>query len=171
MRKKFFCSALLALSVVLIIVGLVNADVLPPSIILSNIMKSAGGNDFVHVQRFDYSGQNYEVEGANPETYITVLAQEWSDKQVAKKSVPSRRNKLLNPHEPVEIISYGNKINVKVRDLDAVRVLDDKGEVIVDWKISQEYHDVDFVINPEPEEIKLDKELNKMKRVDRNKDV
>lgn len=119
---------ILCVIAVFVMIGTACADVMPPYVVIANSERISGGNDFVYVS--ENAGGN--LDGL-PVPDITITGHLRSTLPVTRGNIPSRENSLLNPDEPVEIISRGNSITISDwggDDVYSVRVFDAKGELV-----------------------------------------
>lgn len=123
--KKIF----ITFAFVFILASSAYADGEPAHIVLGNVINLTGGNDYVYIQTDDYS-----VSDTSAASSITVLDYEWSAQPVMFGSIPSGRNALLNPDEPVDIITRGEDLPVITwggEGVYSVRILDSNGNAIL----------------------------------------
>ena len=116
----------------------------PAHVVIRNAMKCTGGNDEVFVQEYDYSDWEYDPAD-DPDQFgsVTVLAQEWSALPAPKNTVPSRRYGLMNQYDPVNIIAYGETLEISDWGGDGVysfRVFDAEGRFITGDSLLNEQH-------------------------------
>ncbi len=149
MRKFLLCFA-----VVVVCTSAAFGDGSPAHVVIRNAMKCTGGNDAVFVQEHDYSDWEYDPAD-DPDQYsgVTVLADEWSALPIPKNTVPTRRYALLNPYNPVEIIAYGNTLEISDWGGDGVysfRVFDSEGRFITgDSMLNEQHTSTKITLNPE----------------------
>lgn len=123
--KKIF----IKFAFVFMLVSCAYADGEPAHIVLGNVINLTGGNDYVYIQTDDYS-----VSDTSAASSITVLDYEWSAQPVMFGSIPSGRNALLNPDEPVDIITKGEDLSLITwggEGVYSVRILDSNGNAIL----------------------------------------
>ena len=123
--KKILCT----FAFMFMLVSCAYADGEPAHIVLGNVINLSGGNDYVYIQTDDYS-----VSDTSAASSITVLDYEWSAQPVMFGSIPSGRNALLNPDEPVDIITKGEDlpiINWGGEGVYSMRILDSNGNAIL----------------------------------------
>ena len=138
-RKIMYCVA-----VVLLCASCAFGEGSPAHIVICNAMKCTGGNDEVFVQEHDYSNWEYDPADA-PDQFdaITLLAQEWSKLPAPKNTIPSRRYALMNQYDPVNIIAYGDSLEISDWGGDGVysfRVFDAEGRFITGDSLLNEQH-------------------------------
>ena len=124
MKKIFITCAF-----VFMLVSCAYADSEPAHVVLGNVINLSGGNDYVYVQTDDYS-----VSDKSAASSITVLDYEWSSQPVMFGNIPSGRNALLNPDEPVDIITKGEDLALIRWGGDSVyslRILDSNGNTLL----------------------------------------
>ena len=149
MRKFLLCFA-----VVVVCASAAFGEGSPAHVVIRNAMKCTGGNDAVFVQEHDYSDWEYDPAD-DPDQFdgITVLADEWSALPIPKNTVPTRRYALLNPYDPVEIIAYGNTLEISDWGGDGVysfRVFDSDGRFITgDSMLNEQHTSTKITLNPE----------------------
>ena len=123
--KKIICT----FAFVFMLASCAYADGEPAHIVLGNVINLSGGNDYVYIQTDDYSASDRSAASS-----ITVLDYEWSAQPVMFGSIPSGRNALLNPDEPVDIITNGEDLALITWGGDgvySVRMLDSNGNAIL----------------------------------------
>ena len=123
--KKILCT----FAFVFMLVSCAYADGEPAHIVLGNVINLSVGNDYVYVQTDDYSASDKSAASS-----ITVLDYEWSAQPVMFGSIPSGRNALLNPDEPVDIITKGEDLPIITwggEGVYSVRILDSNGNAIL----------------------------------------
>lgn len=149
---------ILCVIAVFVMIGTACADVMPPYVVIANSERISGGNDFVYVS--ENAGGN--LDGL-PIPDITITGHLRSTLPVTRGNIPSRENSLLNPDEPVEIISRGNLITISDwggDDVYSVRVFDGKGEPVEMGEASGDENDrkspVTVRLTPQPKDYYLE---------------
>ncbi len=156
MRKILYCFA-----AVVLCASAAFGEGSPAHVVIRNVMKCTGGNDEVFVQEHDYSGWEYDPAD-DPDQYggVTVLAEKWAAFPAPKNTVPSRRHGLLNPYEPVEIITYGDTLEISDWGGDSVysfRVFDAEGRFITgDSMLNEEHTSTKIKLTPEMQDYYLE---------------
>ena len=123
--KKILCT----FAFMFMLVSCAYADGEPAHIVLGNVINLSGGNDYVYVQTDDYSASDKSAASS-----ITVLDYEWSAQPVMFGSIPSGRNALLNPDEPVDIITKGEDLALITwggEGVYSLRILDSNGNALL----------------------------------------
>ena len=123
--KKILC----ILAFIFMLASCAYADGEPAHIVLGNVINLSGGNDYVYIQTDDYS-----VSDTSAASSITVLDYEWSAQPVMFGSIPSGRNALLNPDEPVDIITKGEDLALITwggEGVYSLRILDSNGNAVL----------------------------------------
>ena len=124
------------------------ADGEPAHIAFGNVVNITGGNDSVYIQNDDYS-PGYRTTASS----VTVVDANWSYHPVSFRSIPSGRNALMNPGEPVDIIVRGDKLKVLSWGGDGVylmRLLDSDGNTIVkDTLRTRQNSQTEIALTPE----------------------
>lgn len=124
------------------------ADGEPAHIAFGNVVNITGGNDSVYIQNDDYS-PGYRTAASS----VTVVDSNWSYHPVSFRSIPSGRNALMNPGEPVDIIVRGDKLKVLSWGGDGVyviRLLDSDGNTIVkDTLRTRQNSQTEIALTPE----------------------
>ena len=149
MRKILY-----GLAVVLVCASVAFGEGSPAHVVIRNAMKCTGGNDEVFVQEHDYSDWEYDPAD-DPDQFsgVTVLADEWSNLPAPKNTIPSRRYALLNPYNPVEIIAYGDTLEISDWGGDGVysfRVFDSEGRFITgDSMLNEQHTSTKITLTPE----------------------
>ena len=134
----------LGLVLVIMLEALAFGEGSPAHVVIRNAMKCTGGNDEVFVQVHDYSDWEYDPAD-DPDQFsgVTVLAQEWSKLPAPKNTIPSRRYGLMNQYDPVNIIAYGDTLEISDWGGDGVysfRVFDAEGRFITGDSLLNEQH-------------------------------
>ncbi len=124
------------------------ADSEPAHIVLGNVINITGGNDSVFVQTDDYSPSDRTTASS-----ITVLESVWSTSPVMYGSIPSEKNALMNPGEPVDIIVRGDKLSIVNwggEGVYSMRLLDSNGNpVMKDTLRTRQNTPVEISLSPE----------------------
>ncbi len=155
--RRIFCSMVLAMMCVSSAFG----EGSPAHVVIRNAMKCTGGNDSVFVQEHDYSDWEYDPAD-DPDQYsgITVLAEQWSNLPAPKNTIPSRRYSLMNPYEPVNIIAYGDTLEISDWGGDGVysfRLFDSEGRFITgDSMLNEQHTSTKIKLTPEMQDYYLE---------------
>lgn len=155
--RRIFCGLVL----VILCVSSAFGEGSPAHVVIRNAMKCTGGNDEVFVQEHDYSDWEYDPAD-DPDQFdgVTVLAQEWSNLPAPKNTVPTRRYALLNPYDPVEIIAYGDTLEISDWGGDGVysfRVFDSEGRFIAgDSMLNEQHTSTKIKLTPEMQDYYLE---------------
>lgn len=155
--RRIFCSIVL----VMMCVSMAFGEGSPAHVVLRNVMKCIGGNDAVFVQEHDYSDWEYDPAD-DPDQFdgITVLAEEWATLPAPKNNIPTPRYGLMNPHEPVEIVTYGDTLEISDWGGDGVysfRVFDSEGRFITgDSMLNEQHTSTKIKLTPEKQDYYLE---------------
>lgn len=153
--KKVLCSIAVIFSIIVFSTNFAFADGDLAAVLLTNIMKlTADDIDGINVSQFDLTNSKYAATSQKAfeedhEKYpnVTVLNPKWSDKQVPKNSKPNQKYGLLNYGQPIEVVTYGNKLLFKYFLGDSFRILDSKGKQVFEYvaeKEDQGEHQINF---------------------------